>query len=73
MSTGEKPQKISIGFQGGQVLAARVKATELTKLQDALGKSGGWHSLEAEDGTISLDLNHIDYLLVEHEDHRIGF
>jgi hypothetical protein len=73
MSTSEKPQKISIGFQGGQVLAARVKAAELTKLQEVLGKSGGWHSLGAEDGTIVLDLTHIDYLLIEHEDHRIGF
>jgi hypothetical protein len=73
MSTSDKPQKISIGFQGGQVLAARVRAAELTELQAVLGKSGAWHSLEAEDGTILLDLTHIDYLLVEHEDHRIGF
>jgi hypothetical protein len=73
MSTSEKPQKISIGFRGGQVLAARVKPDELNKLQDVLGKSGGWHSLESQDGTILLDLTRIDYLLVEHEDTRVGF
>jgi hypothetical protein len=73
MSTSENPQKISIGFQGGHVLAARVNPTELGKLQDVLGKSGGWHSLGAEDGTILLDLTRIDYLLIEHEDHRVGF
>jgi hypothetical protein len=73
MSTSEKPQKISISFHGGQVLAARVKPADLKTLQDALGKSSGWHSLEAEDGTILLDLGRIDYLLVEREDHRIGF
>ena len=73
MSTSEKPQKISIGFHGGQVLATRVKPAELAKLQDILGKSGGWHALGAEDGTIMLDLTRVDYLLVEHDDHRIGF
>jgi hypothetical protein len=73
MSTSEKPQKISIGFHGGQVLPARVRPGDLTKLQDALGTNGGWHALEAEDGTITLDLARIDYLLVEREDHRIGF
>jgi hypothetical protein len=73
MSTSEKPQKISIGFHGGHVLAARVLPGELTKLQALLGKSGGWHSLGAQDGTILIDLTRIDYLLIEHEDHRVGF
>jgi hypothetical protein len=73
MSTSEKPQKISIGFRGGQVLAARVKSGDLTKLQEVLGKSDGWHALAAEDGTIMLDPTRIDYVLVESDDHRIGF
>jgi len=73
MSTSDKPQKISIGFHGGQVLAARVTAGELNKLRDVLGKSGGWHELGADDGTIVLDLTRIDYLLVEHDEHRVGF
>jgi hypothetical protein len=73
MSTSEKPQKISIGFHGGHVLAARVDPAELKKLQDVLGKSGGWYALGAQDGTILLDLTRIDYLLIEHEEHRIGF
>jgi len=37
MSTGEKAQKISIGFHGGQVLSARVKPDELSRLRGALG------------------------------------
>ena len=36
----EKPQKISIGFIGGQVLAARVAPHELTKLRNALPAGG---------------------------------
>jgi hypothetical protein len=72
MSTTEKAQKISIGFHGGQVLAARVKAAELSRLRAALG-STGWHELPAEDGTIALDLSRVDYVLVDHEEHKVGF
>jgi hypothetical protein len=68
----EKPQKISIGFSGGQVLSARVAPAELTRLREALGKSG-WHEVTAEDGTVALDVGHVDYVLVDHEEHRVGF
>ena len=68
----DKPQKISIGFDGGQTLGARVQPAELTKLRKALG-SMGWHELSAEDGTVALDLSRVLYVLVDHEDHRVGF
>jgi hypothetical protein len=68
----EKPQKISVGFLGGQVLSARVAPAELAKLRNALG-SQGWHDLVAEDGTVALDLSKIVYVLVDHEEHRVGF
>jgi hypothetical protein len=68
----EKPQKISIGFTGGQVLTARVALAELTRLRNALGNQG-WHELTAEDGTVALDLSTILYVLVDHEGHRVGF
>jgi len=68
----EKPQKISIGFDGGQVLSARVASEELSRLRGALG-SGGWHELAAEDGTVAIDLGKVAYVLVDHEEHRVGF
>ena len=68
----DKPQKISIGFDGGQTLGARVQPAELAKLRKALG-SMGWHELAAEDGTVALDLSRVLYVLVDHEDHRVGF
>ena len=68
----ERPQKVSIGFHGGQVLSARVAAPELKRLRGALG-STGWHDLTAEDGTVALDLSRIVYVLVDHEEHRVGF
>lgn len=72
MSNGDKPTKVSIGFNGGHVLAARVRSEPLSQLRAALGNSG-WHELTAEDGTIVLDLARVDYVMVDHEDHRIGF
>jgi hypothetical protein len=68
----EKPLKISIGFDGGQVLAARVQPDALSGLRKALG-SMGWHELVAEDGTVALDLTRVLYVLVDHEEHRVGF
>jgi hypothetical protein len=68
----EKPQKISIGFDGGQVLVARVQPAALAELRKALG-SVGWHELNAEDGVVALDLSRVLYVLVDHEDHRVGF
>ncbi len=68
----EKPQKVSIGFIGSQVLSARVGPEQLARLRGALGGEG-WHELTAEDGTVALDLSKIVYVLVDHEGHRVGF
>jgi hypothetical protein len=68
----EKPQTIRIGFIRGQVLAARVAPAELTRLRQAL-PAAGWHDLTAEDGTVALDLSKVVYVLVDHEEHRVGF
>ena len=69
----EKPQKISIGFEGGQILGARVQPAELTRLREALGNSDGWHDMTAEDGTVALHPKRVVYVLVDHEEHRVGF
>jgi hypothetical protein len=54
------------------VLSARVAPAELAKLHTAL-PAGGWHDLTAEDGTVALDLSKVVYVLVDHEEHRVGF
>lgn len=68
----DKPQKVSIGFIGSQVLSGRISAPELAKLRDALG-SEGWRDIRFEDGTVALDLARVVYVLVEDEEHRVGF
>jgi len=70
--TDEKPQRISIGFLGGQALSARVKTEELTLLRQALG-SVGWHELKGADGTVALDLDKVVFVQVDDDEHRVGF
>ena len=65
-------ERISIGFQASPPLALRVSEAELTKLRDALG-GDGWHDLEGEDGSIRLSLEHVLWLRVERDEHRVGF
>jgi hypothetical protein len=54
------------------VLAARVAPAEPTRLRQAL-PAAGWHDPTAEDGTVALDLSKVVYVLVDHEEHRVGF
>jgi hypothetical protein len=70
----EKPQKINIGFIGGQTLAAKVSAADLAELQQTLkgGPRGVWE-LTAEDGVITLDLSKVVYVLADHDANRVGF
>jgi hypothetical protein len=65
-------QRISIGFQASPPLALRVSEDELSKLEDALGDDG-WHVVEAEDGSVKLNLAHVLWLRTERDEHRVGF
>ena len=47
-------QRVEIGFEGGQVIQARLAEEDLKDLRAALEK-GGWHDLHTEDGVISQD------------------
>jgi hypothetical protein len=65
-------QRISIGFQASPPLALRVSDTELERLREALGGEG-WHDIEADDGSVRLNLRHVQWLRVEADEHRVGF
>ena len=72
MMADEKPQKVSVGFVGSLVLSGRIAPAELSKLRDALGTES-WRDVRFEDGTVALDLSKVVYVLVEDEEHRVGF
>ncbi len=64
--------RISIGFQGGQVLAPEGGRGGAEDLNKALGTSG-WHELASEEGPVRLDLAQVLYVRSESDELRVGF
>lgn len=65
-------QRISIGFHASPPLSLRVSEDELKQLQKAIG-GDGWHTVEAEDGEVTLALQHVLWLRVDRDEHKVGF
>jgi hypothetical protein len=65
-------KQISIGFQASPPLALRVSDQELERLESALG-GDGWHQVQGEDGDVRLSLQHVLWVRVERDEHRVGF
>jgi hypothetical protein len=71
----DESRRIDIGFQGGQVLPARVKQSGYDGLRDALGdeRSDRWYELETVDSKLSIDLSQVVYVRIDTEAQRVGF
>ena len=65
-------QRIEIGFEGGQVISARVSEADLEELRKRLEK-GGWHDLHTEDGVVSIHLGIVAFVRVGTHSSRVGF
>jgi hypothetical protein len=65
-------RRVSVGFQGGQVLSMRVSDEQLQALYRALG-DGGWHELQSEDGPVRIYLGQVVYVRLDEGDQRVGF
>jgi hypothetical protein len=65
-------QRVEIGFEGGQVISARLGEEDLKDLRARL-EQGGWHDLHTEEGTIALYLGKVQFLRVDSGEHRVGF
>lgn len=65
-------QKVEIGFEGGQVIAARLGDDELKDLRKQVEK-GGWHDVKTEDGVLALYVGKIAFLRIDSGEHRVGF
>jgi hypothetical protein len=64
-------ERVTIGFFGGG-LSLRVSQEQLDALLAKL-PDGGWHDVEAEDGTVRLNLAVVFYVRTERDEHRVGF
>jgi hypothetical protein len=71
----EESRRIDIGFQGGQVLPARVKQNAFDGLRRALTdeRSQRWFELETVDSKISVDLAQVVYVRIDTEAQHVGF
>jgi hypothetical protein len=71
----EQSRRIDIGFQGGQVLPARVTQAVYDGLSRALTdeRSERWFELETADSKISIDLSQVVYVRIDTEAQHVGF
>jgi len=65
-------RRVSVGFEGGQVLTARVSDEALAVIRGAV-EQGGWHSVDTEDGSAYVNADKIVYVLTDAGDQRVGF
>ena len=65
-------QRVEIGFEGGQVVSARLTAEDLKDLRKAVEK-GGWQDVHTDDGVLSVYLGKVVFLRIDSGEHRVGF
>ena len=65
-------QRVEIGFEGGQVISARLAEDDLKDLRKQL-EEGGWHDLHTEDGVIAIYLGKVAFVRATASGSRVGF
>jgi hypothetical protein len=71
----DETKRIDIGFQGGQVLPARVQHSSYDGLRKALSdeRAPRWFELETQDSQIAIDLSQVVYVRIDTDEQRVGF
>ena len=65
-------QRVTIGFQGSQVLTLKMDDADLDALLSALS-AGDWHDLNVDDGTVRANLAQVLYVKTDRDGSRVGF
>ena len=66
-----EPQKVEIGFEGGQVVSVRLAEADLADLRRARER---WLARpRTEDGALALYLGKVAFLRIASSDQRVGF
>ncbi len=70
----DRPKRIALGFHAGGALSLRMEPDKLDALRRLL-ESGetGFRDIEAEDGSVLVNLSQVIYLRVESDEQRVGF
>lgn len=70
MATAER---VSIGFDGGQVVEVRIDDGKLKDLRKSVEKGEGWLDLDAEEGMVAIDLSKVVFIRSATSPQKIGF
>ena len=65
--------RVEIGFGVGQVLSVKLTRSELDELRKAVEAGSGWYDLDAQEGSIALNVATVVFLRVADAGHSIGF
>jgi hypothetical protein len=65
-------QRVTLGFQGSQVLTLKIEDAALEALLAAL-PAGEWHDLTSDDGTVRANLSQVVYVKTGGDGSRVGF
>jgi hypothetical protein len=66
-------ERVSIGFNGGQVVEVKIDDGKLKDLRKSLEKGEGWLDLDAEEGMVAIDLSKVVFLRSATTAQKIGF
>lgn len=64
---------VEIGFDGGQVIAARLDTKGLEALRKAAESGEGWHTIASEEGDASIKVGEIVFIRAASPENRVGF
>jgi hypothetical protein len=66
-------ERVSIGFTGGGMVEVRIDDGKLKDLRKALDKAEGWYDIDAEEGSVAIDLSQVVFIRSATTPGRIGF
>jgi hypothetical protein len=73
MARDDEPQRVEVGFAGGQAITLRLQQKTYENLRKDLQRGGGWTEVESADGVVSLNLDSIVFMKLDTGEHRVGF
>jgi hypothetical protein len=65
--------RVEIGFDGGQVVPAKLDDDQLAGLRDALKSGDSPHELQTGEETLILDLGKVIFVRIESGESKVGF
>jgi len=69
----EKKTSVEIGFEGGQVIPARLEEGQVKSLRKALGTGDSPHEIETEEGILLIDLGKVIFVRIDSGAKTVGF